>query len=192
MHKKLFSEEFKIFSHLTEHEKYALYTFAKKLPEHAVCVEIGSFLGSSSCFIAAGITENSKLYCIDTWGNHAMKYVETDIDANERDTYDEFNSNTNKYKNKIVQLRGWSYDKIIDLKTQVNKIDFLFIDGDHNYEGVKKDWDLYNGLLENGSVVAFHDVEWAEGVNKVISENVVFRAELIYKLPNLAFYRICQ
>jgi len=121
-----------------------------------------------------------------------MKYVETDIDANERDTYDEFNSNTNKYKNKIVQLRGWSYDKIIDLKTQVNKIDFLFIDGDHNYEGVKKDWDLYNGLLENGSVVAFHDVEWAEGVNKVISENVVFRAELIYKLPNLAFYRICQ
>ena len=45
---------------------------------------------------------------------------------------------------------------------EIDKIDFLFIDGDHHYEGVKKDWDLYSPLLKSGSIVDFHDTGWAE------------------------------
>ncbi len=37
-------------------------------------------------------------------------------------------------------------------------VDFLFIDGDHTYEGVKKDFDLYSPLVRQGGIVAFHDV----------------------------------
>ena len=38
------------------------------------------------------------------------------------------------------------------------KIDFLFIDGDHSYEGVCRDFELYSPLVEAGGLVAFHDI----------------------------------
>jgi predicted O-methyltransferase YrrM len=38
------------------------------------------------------------------------------------------------------------------------KIDFLFIDGDHSYLGVKKDFELYAPLVKRGGIIAFHDI----------------------------------
>jgi predicted O-methyltransferase YrrM len=37
-------------------------------------------------------------------------------------------------------------------------IDLLLIDGDHTYDGVKKDWEMYSPLVKKGGVVAFHDI----------------------------------
>lgn len=37
-------------------------------------------------------------------------------------------------------------------------LDFLFIDSDHSYEGVKKDYELYRGLVKKGGYIAFHDI----------------------------------
>lgn len=37
-------------------------------------------------------------------------------------------------------------------------IDFLFIDGDHSYEGVKQDFELYSPLVNNDGIIAFHDI----------------------------------
>ena len=39
-----------------------------------------------------------------------------------------------------------------------NPIDFLFIDGDHTYEGVKQDFEMYTGLCSDDAVVALHDI----------------------------------
>jgi cephalosporin hydroxylase len=38
------------------------------------------------------------------------------------------------------------------------KVDFLFIDGDHSYEGVRQDFENYIGFLDSSGVVAFHDI----------------------------------
>lgn len=38
------------------------------------------------------------------------------------------------------------------------KIDFLMIDGDHSYAGVKADFELYHKLVRKGGVIAFHDI----------------------------------
>jgi predicted O-methyltransferase YrrM len=37
-------------------------------------------------------------------------------------------------------------------------IDFLFIDGDHRYSGVKRDFKLYSPLVRDRGLIAFHDV----------------------------------
>lgn len=37
-------------------------------------------------------------------------------------------------------------------------LDYLFIDGDHTYEGVKKDFQMYAPLVRKGGIVAFHDI----------------------------------
>jgi predicted O-methyltransferase YrrM len=38
------------------------------------------------------------------------------------------------------------------------QVDFLFIDGDHSYEGVRRDFELYSQLAADGGLVAFHDI----------------------------------
>lgn len=38
------------------------------------------------------------------------------------------------------------------------QIDFLFIDGDHSYYGVKRDYEMYNSLVRKGGIIAFHDI----------------------------------
>jgi predicted O-methyltransferase YrrM len=38
------------------------------------------------------------------------------------------------------------------------EIDFLFIDGDHSYPGVKSDFELFRPAVRRGGVIAFHDI----------------------------------
>ena len=37
-------------------------------------------------------------------------------------------------------------------------IDFIFIDGDHSYDGVKEDYENYSPLVRPGGLVGFHDI----------------------------------
>jgi predicted O-methyltransferase YrrM len=37
-------------------------------------------------------------------------------------------------------------------------LDYLFIDGDHRYEGVKRDFEIYGPLVRRGGLIAFHDI----------------------------------
>jgi predicted O-methyltransferase YrrM len=43
-------------------------------------------------------------------------------------------------------------------KLQGKNLDFLFIDGDHSYAGVRADFEMYSPLVRPGGLVAFHDV----------------------------------
>lgn len=48
-------------------------------------------------------------------------------------------------------------------------LDFIFIDGDHRYGGVKKDFELYSPLCRHRAIIAFHDI------NVPVSEEVGVR-----------------
>ena len=50
------------------------------------------------------------------------------------------------------------------------KIDFLFIDGDHSYEGVKKDFDLYSTILSEKGVIVIHDTDEKYEDSLIITE----------------------
>ncbi|TWI86310.1 methyltransferase family protein [Chitinophaga japonensis] len=39
-----------------------------------------------------------------------------------------------------------------------NDVDFLFIDGDHSYAGVKADYENYTPLVRTGGLIVLHDV----------------------------------
>src|SRR5207249_10783004 len=63
----------KIFTHLTDEEKIALYRTALQLPLHCVVLEVGSYLGASSSIIGSAVRRrNGQLHCVDTWQNQAM------------------------------------------------------------------------------------------------------------------------
>lgn len=49
-----------------------------------------------------------------------------------------------------------TYERVSELVG--DGVDFLFIDGDHTYEGVRKDYEMYSPLVKEGGLVALHDI----------------------------------
>lgn len=178
-------------THLTWQEKRLLLRLVKVIQKRSpdvLCVEIGSYIGASAELIASQII-NGKLFCIDTWNNEGMT-------EGLRDTWTEFQNNTRHLEDRIIPVRGFSYDVVGIINghcanTRGDKcIDLLFIDGDHSYEGVKKDWDLYSPILQPNSIVIFHDYGWAEGVQKVVQQDALPYSVKHGKLPNLFWIQI--
>jgi predicted O-methyltransferase YrrM len=48
-----------------------------------------------------------------------------------------------------------------------HQLDFLFIDGDHSYEGVREDFMMYSPLVREGGLIAFHDIADSGGSREV-------------------------
>jgi predicted O-methyltransferase YrrM len=44
------------------------------------------------------------------------------------------------------------------VKAITPSLDFLFIDGDHRYEAIKSDFNMYSSLVRPGGIIAFHDI----------------------------------
>ena len=67
-----------------------------------------------------------------------------------------------KKKQKIHLVRANSHHpKTLELVKNIldeRMIDFLFIDGDHSYKGVKRDFEMYSRLVRKGGIIAFHDI----------------------------------
>ena len=51
------------------------------------------------------------------------------------------------------------------------KIDYLHIDGDHSYEGVKKDFELYSTIMSENGIITIHDVDQTYHDTFVVTEN---------------------
>ena len=59
-------------------------------------------------------------------------------------------------------LRGDSHssEMLVRVKAALGGklLDYLFIDGDHSYAGVKRDFEMYAQLVGGGGLIAFHDI----------------------------------
>lgn len=60
----------------------------------------------------------------------------------------------------LIPSSSHKQETLVSTKAIFNNelIDFLFIDGDHSYQGVKMDYDMYSPLVRSGGIIAFHDV----------------------------------
>ena len=82
----------------------------------------------------------------------------------------------------IIKADSHSSDTLEQVKTILNgrKFDFMFIDGDHTYDGVKKDYDMYH---EYAKMIAFHDIvihpTFAPGVKPFWDELTGNKIEII-------------
>jgi len=80
----------------------------------------------------------------------------------------------NKYSNyEYIISDSTSNDTINYLKSLNIKFDFIFIDGDHSYNGVKSDYLKFKQLLNSDGYLGFHDVVSSpenEGNNILVSK----------------------
>ncbi|OKH55464.1 glycosyl transferase family 1 [Calothrix sp. HK-06] len=136
-------------------EEY-LFNKVKSLPEDAVIVEIGSFKGRSTVAMSyACVGTKRKIYCIDTWDGN-------DSDFSERNFFEIWQENIqkNNLEEYVVPIPGYSHDVLKRWHElgDNNAIDFIFIDGSHQYLDVLKDFELSFPLVKDRGWIAFHDV----------------------------------
>ena len=161
-----YAKIFSLNTHMTVMERICLYDLARMLPEKSTVVEIGSYVGASTCFLAAGVRAfNGKIMAIGPWSNFGMT-------EGLRDTYDEFLTNTEPLRDWIIPLRGMAIQTSMHFD---NPIDLLFVDGDHSYEAVCADLAMWLPKVKDGGIVVCHDYCWSEGVRQAVREIVVPR-----------------
>jgi hypothetical protein len=143
-----------------------VFKIARSLKDFSVVVEIGAYKGKSTCFIAEGLRgSSSRLYSVDTWFNDGG------MRQSRMDTFPDFLRNISPWSGKIIPLRGFSAD-IRKAWPFERKIDFLWIDGDHAYAGVKKDIEDWLPLVRGGCFVCFHDYREYPDVKRAVDEKI--------------------
>ena len=77
-----------------------------------------------------------------------------------------------RHKNLTLAIGDSTSKRIIDLVSKLGKYDLIFIDANHTYEYVKKDFENFKPFLEKGGVIGFHDVDCPDwkGINKFWKE----------------------
>jgi cephalosporin hydroxylase len=91
---------------------------------------------------------------------------------------------------RVELLEGDSHDAsmVSNARTLLagRPVDFLFVDGDHTYEGVRADFELWTPLVRQGGLVALHDIHsvgeefgvgafWQELTSRYETEELVGR-----------------
>lgn len=172
---KALEEIFKVPGMLTPTEGGFLYQLAQLESRNGVIVEIGSWKGKSTILLASGSMKvgGEKVYAIDPHKPLAEEgYVE--------DTEAEFRKNIEAagVQDHVVPMvmtseeaaKGWS-----------KPIRLLWIDGDHRYDQVKRDFLLWSPHVVEGGIIAMHDTIRKKGPKRVLWEDI-FRCNRFHKI----------
>ena len=159
----------KIDGWLTDNEAKLLYNLAKNAPNKGVIVEIGSWKGKSTIALANGSREGKKIkvYAIDPH----IGSEEHQKKGKKIWTFDEFKKNIKKAKlnDFVIPLKMTSKEAN---KKFNKKIELIFIDGAHDYQNVKTDYELWFPKIVDGGIIAFHDTTTWDGPKKLVKEKI--------------------
>jgi predicted O-methyltransferase YrrM len=138
---------------LSEAQGRALFDAAAAATGAGVIVEIGSWKGRSTTWLASGARlAGQRVYAIDP-----HRGSREDPAA---DTLREFH--VNLARNGLADVVEPMVMSSEEAAARIpGPIELLFIDGDHSYEGVRRDAELWLPRLMNGGIVMFHDVATA-------------------------------
>jgi MMP 1-O-methyltransferase len=166
IHKDIFLAQ-DIDGFLTNREGQLLYSLAAACTGKGVIVEIGSWKGKSTVWLAKGVEVSGKTTVIYAIDPHTGS-PEHQKDNAKVWTFDEFQSNIRKagVESLIKPIIKFSAEAVTHIQ---NPIELLFIDGAHEYDAVLEDYELYAPLVCEGGFIAFHDTPWP-GVDQLMGE----------------------
>jgi predicted O-methyltransferase YrrM len=138
-------------------------------------VELGSWKGRSTAWLANGIRDRGegRVYAVDTWQGTQNEEAHGQLLAgySEGQLQREFLGNLESRgllgfvepirSDTITAVRHWNPDR---------KIGLLFIDADHSYEAVRRDFEYWSPHVEVGGYIVFDDVMVWWGPSRLITE----------------------
>ena len=157
---------------LTEREARFLALVAACAPAQGVILEIGSFKGKSTVGLAS-IALRYGLGPVVAVDPHTAPAVTDYGHGTAQSSWEDFRMSLERagVTHAVEAHRAYSRD----LARGWNRpIRFLWIDGDHTYQGAKADIELFRPHLVPGGIVAMHDVLHSfEGPVRVFAEEVL-------------------
>lgn len=133
----------------------------KYVPSNAICAEIGVWIGYFSQFGILPLSQPKMLHLIDPYilipGD-----VPRERDGKTQEGMDEIFQIVSarilkSYPNNITFHRKFSWDAVNDFDDEY--FDWIYIDGDHSYNGVKKDLELYYPKVKHAGFITGDDYE---------------------------------
>lgn len=119
-------------------------------------LEIGTFFGGTFYLLCKLSDESGKKISLD------YPFSGTPGGESVIQNHDMIISNLKKFGRNVEVLTMDSHSpetlKYIENIMGDQEFDFIFIDGDHSYDGVKQDFEMYKHLLKDGGYIGFHDI----------------------------------
>ena len=135
-----------------------------------ICLEIGCFEGLTSNYILDNLlAENGKLFCVDPLTDVYLNENLSELDSKNNETvykffnnqYNRFLENTKNNSHKINLIRNLSAVALPELlKDFAEKIDLVYVDGDHRASAVYLDAVNSFNLCKKGGFIVFDDYLW--------------------------------
>ena len=149
----------------------ALYkAMVERFPAGSLFVELGSWKGMSAAYMAVEIINSGKdikFDCIDIWSE--TPYLgEGKQDLVGEALMNKFLENIAPVRHVINPIRKDSSLAAADYED--GSVDFVFIDGDHSYEGCKKDILAWLPKMKPNGVFSGHDYAWHPPVQQAVRE----------------------
>lgn len=158
-------------------EGFALTLLAMHGPGNGAIVEIGSFKGRSTCFLALGtkLAGREKVIAIDHFLGSAEhqkgQSFEDEAIVADGSTLPTFHRN-------LAALDLSAQVDVMEMSSTAaaaawrEPIRLLFIDGDHGYDETKRDFELFTPHVAPDGIVCLHDVGTWPGVTRFHQEIV--------------------
>lgn len=125
-------------------------TLARHAKSRKRLVEIGVWQGVTTKRLRAAMAPEAELWAIDPYvvGRLGVSFPEL-IAHGEVDMVE--NGRVRWVKATAAEAaEAWKQEGL-------EPADFIFVDGDHSWDGISTDWNAWSGLVATGGVVALHD-----------------------------------
>lgn len=139
-------------------------------PPHSKFIEVGSWKGRSASYMGVEIKNSRKhhrLFCVDTWAPAPEPWYKDDPDVKAGTLFETFLRNTQPVSDVVFPIRASSVEAA--KKFADNSIQFILIDGTHDYENVKADIKAWLPKICSGGWLAGDDIDWP-GVKEAVEE----------------------
>jgi predicted O-methyltransferase YrrM len=154
---------------LTPKEGRLLYELARRCTGRGVIVEIGSWKGKSTIWLANGARDGAgaRVHAIDPHTAQSDNLATQSAGP----TFEEFSRNIHAagVADLVVPTVTTSAEAA---RTFDRPVELIFIDGAHDYESVALDLDLWFPKVVDGGTIAFHDTVAWEGPRRLVAERV--------------------
>jgi hypothetical protein len=188
-----------VFAQHTFAEDQALRSWARN---REIVVEIGVAEGGSALALKSTMLDSGVLYLIDPYHLSRFRWINSPKRAAHSLLRRSSHCATGRKSNvKVIWIEDFSFNAV---KSWNQKIDFLFLDGNHDEDAVRRDWEEWHDFIVPKGIVAFHDARmfrngWPKAsdgpvktVNALFRENNTTGWKIVDETHSIVFLEKCE